>query len=135
VGSYRDDWRRGANWQSTWTHVFNWGSNEINDWKYLGEASFEERHDSETAFAGWRDRGSDAVALKRHDADARCMRVAATFDNGDTKNHAVHNGGYMSRGMNNKLDLPGDHRNIRSFSMRCRTTDARRVTIQIYTIK
>ena len=135
VGRYQEDWKRGANWQSTWAHVFNWGSNEINDWKYLGKANFEGRHDSETAFAGWAGRGSDAVALKPLNADARCSQVAATFDNGNTQNLAIHNGDYMSKGMYYKLDLPGDRRNIRSLSMRCRATDAGRVTIQIFTSK
>jgi len=135
VGRYREDWQRGPNWQQTWAHVFNWGSNEINHWKYLGEESFEGRNDSETAFAGWQGRGSDAVALMPTNANARCSQVKATFDNGNSQVLAIHNGDYMSKGMYYKLDLPGDRRNIASLSMRCRATDARRVTIQIFTSK
>jgi len=133
--SYRSEWRSGAGWQNTWANVFNWGSNEINDWKYIGEESFEGRNDSETAFAGWKGRGSDAIALKPINADARCSQVTATFENGNTQNLAIHNGDYMSKGMFYKLDLPGDRRNVTSLSMRCRATDAHRVTIQIFTSK
>ena len=135
VGHYRQDWMRGANWQNTWAKVFNWGSNEINDWKYIGEVSFEGRDDSETAFAGWKGRGSDAIALKPVDANARCSQVTATFENGNKQILAIHNGDYLSKGMYYKLDLPGDRRNVSSLAMRCRATDASSVKIQIFTSK
>lgn len=135
VGRYRSDWMRGRNWGATWAHVFNWGSNAINDWKYAGDARFEGRDDSESTFTGWRGRNSDAIALKPLDANARCSRVTATFANGSTQNLAIHNGDMLRQGEFNSLDLPGDKRNVTSLYMKCRATDARRVTIQIFTSK
>jgi hypothetical protein len=135
VGRYRADWMRGPNWGATWAHVFNWGSDVANNWQYLGKASFVGRHDSDTTFAGWRGRGSDAIALKPLNADARCSQVTATFENGRTQNLAIHNGDYLHQGMYSSVDLPGDRRNVTSLYLKCRATDARRVTIEIYTSK
>lgn len=135
VGKYRQDWMHGANWQNTWAKVFNWGSNEINHWKYIGEELFEGSDDRETAFAGWKGHGSEAIALKPMDADARCSQVTAIFENGNKQILAIHNGDYMSKGMYHKLDLPGDRRNVTSLAMRCRATDAGSVRIQIFTSK
>ena len=45
----------------------------------------------------------------------------------------VNNGDYLRRGMFYKLDLPGRNRDLNSISLRCRATDARRVTMQIFT--
>ncbi|MEI9888991.1 MAG: hypothetical protein WDN08_21315 [Rhizomicrobium sp.] len=135
VGRYRADWMRGPNWGATWAHLFNWGSNAINDWKYAGDARFEGRGDSESTFTGWRGRGSDAIALKPLDANARCSQVTATFANGATQNLAVHNGEMLRQGEFNAVDLPGDRRNVTSLYLKCRATDAARVTVQIYTSK
>lgn len=135
VGRYRADWMHSPNWGATWAHVFNWGSNAINDWKYAGDARFEGRNDSESTFTGWRGRNSDAIALKPLDANARCSQATATFANGNTQNLALHNGDVLRQGEFNSLDLPGDKRNVTSLYLKCRATDARRVTIQIYTSK
>jgi hypothetical protein len=135
IGRYRNDWMRSPNWGATWAHVFNWGSNAINDWKYAGDASFEGRGDSESTFTGWRGRNSDAIALKPLDASARCSRLTATFSNGNTQNLALHNGDVLRQGEFNAVDLPGDRRNVTSLYLKCRATDARRVTIQIFTSK
>lgn len=135
VGRYRPDWMRGPNWGATWAHMFNWGSNVVNNWQYAGDARFEGRRDSESTFTGWRGKGSDAIALKPTDANARCSQVTAMFANGRTQNLAAHNGDLLRQGEFNSLDLPGDHRNVTSLFMKCRATDSRRVTIQIYTSK
>ena len=135
VGRYRAEWMRGPNWGATWAHVVNWGSNAINDWKLAGDARFVGRNDSESTFTGWRGRGSDAIALKPLDANARCSQVVATFANGNTQNLAFHNGDVLRQGEFNAVDLPGDRRNVTSLYMKCRATDAARVTVQIYTSK
>ena len=135
IGSHRAEWMRGPNWGATWAHVFNWGSNAVNDWQYLGKADFVSRSDSDTTFAGWRGHGSDSIALKPIGADARCSQITATFDNGRTQNLALHNGDMLRQGTFNGVDLPGDRRNVASLYLKCRATDARRVTIQIYTGK
>jgi hypothetical protein len=135
VGRYRSEWMRSPNWGALWAHTFNWGSNAVNNWQYAGDARFEGRNDSESTFTGWRGRNSDAIALKPLGASARCSRVTATFQNGRTQNLALHNGDVLQQGEFNSLDLPGDRRNLTSLYMKCRATDARAVTIQIYTSK
>ena len=133
IGSHRGEWQRNPNFGRMWAHVFNWGSNTVNNWQYVGQESFEGRHDSESAFTGWRGRNTDAIALKPLDASARCSRVTAMFGNGRARDLNVNNGDYMRQGQYYKLDLPGDRRNVTSLNLRCRATDARRVTIQIFT--
>ena len=135
VGRYRSEWMRSPNWGAMWAHVFNWGSNTVNNWQYAGDVRFEGRHDSESTFTGWRGRNSVSIALKPMDANARCSRVTATFANGQTRDLAIRNGDFLQQGEYTKLDLPGDRRNVTSLSMTCRATDARAVTIQIYTSK
>jgi hypothetical protein len=135
VGRYRRDWMSGPNWGASWAHVFNWGSNLINNWQYAGEVRFEGRGDSESVFTGWRGRGSDAIALKPVDANARCSRITASFERRPPRPLNLHNGDFLRQGEFNAVDLPGDKRNITSLSLNCRATDARRVTIQIYTSK
>lgn len=135
IGDYRSDWRRGPNWHDTWAKMFNWGSNEIYDWKYLGQERFEGRRDREEVFVGWKGRGSQQIALKPVDANARCSRVSATFANGGERALNIRNGDYLSRGMYHMIDLPGDRRNVTRLALTCRAVDARAVTIQIYTSK
>jgi hypothetical protein len=135
VGRYRQEWMRSPNWGALWAHTFNWGSNAINNWVYAGDAKFVGRNDSDSTFTGWRGRNSDAIALKPIGASARCSRVTATFQNGRTQNLALHNGDVLQQGEFNSLDLPGGYRNVTSLYMKCRATDARAVTIQIYTSK
>lgn len=129
----RDAWRRGPNWQRQWANVFNWGSNAINDWQMVGSETFDGRNDSERSYAGWQGRRVDAVALKPLDADARCSRVVARFDNGRQQVLNLHNGDLLRRGQFEKLDLPGNVRNLQSLDMRCSAVNARRVTIQTFT--
>jgi hypothetical protein len=124
---------RGPDWQRQWARVFNWGSNAINDWQMVGSESFDGRGDRETSYTGLRGRRVDAVALKPLEADARCSRVVAHFDNGKSQVLALHNRDTLRRGEFEKLDLPGDVRNLASLDMRCSAVNARRVTIQVFT--
>jgi hypothetical protein len=135
IGSHRDEWRRNPNFGRVWAHMFNWGSNAVNNWQYVGQERFEGRRDSESAFTGWRGRSTNAIALKPLDASARCSRVTARFHNGRTRDLNVNNGDFMRQGQYYKIDLPGDQRNLTSLNLRCRATDARRVTVQIFTSK
>lgn len=135
VGQYRSEWMRGPNWQRSWAKVFNWGSNAIHDWKYLGQQRFEGHNDSEQTFVGWGGHGSEAIALMPVNADARCSHVSAKFSNGKEQTLAIHDGDRLRKGMYHALDLPGDRRNVARLSLRCRATDARSVTIQIFTSK
>ena len=133
IGRYRNDWMRGPNWQATWSRMFNWGSQTVNNWQLVGTESFEGRNDRENSFTGWRGRNVDSVALKPLDADARCSRIVAHFGNGHDQVLNVNNGDNLRRGMYYKLDLPGRDRDLNSISLRCRATDARKVTMQIFT--
>lgn len=133
IGSHRDEWRRNPGFDRTWGRVFNWGSNAVNNWQLIGSESFEGRGDVENSFTGYRGRGSDAIALKPLEADARCSRVSARFDRGRDQALNVNNGDLLRRGQYYKLDLPGNYRNLDSLTLRCSAVNARRVTIQIFT--
>jgi hypothetical protein len=133
VGGYRDAWRRSPDWQRNWAKVFNWGSNTVNNWQMVGSESFDGRNDRESSYAGFRGMRVDAVALKPLETDARCSRVVARFDNGRTQVLALHNNNTLRRGEYEKLDLPGDTRNLARLDMRCRAVDGRHVTIQVFT--
>jgi hypothetical protein len=135
IGSHRAEWQRNPDFGRVWAKMFNWGSNAMNSWQYVGQESFEGRRDSESAFTGWRGRNTNAIALKPLDASARCSRVTAMFGNGHTQNLNVNNGDFMRQGQYYKIDLPGDRRNLTSLNLRCRATDAARVTVQIFTGK
>ncbi|MEJ0041114.1 MAG: hypothetical protein WDM81_02275 [Rhizomicrobium sp.] len=135
VGRYRADWMRGPNWGATWAHLFNWGSNAINDWKYAGDARFEGRGDSESTFTGWRGRGSDAIALKPLDANARCSPGDGDLRQRRDPEPSRPQRRDAAQGEFNAVDLPGDRRNVTSLYLKCRATDAARVTVQIYTSK
>ncbi len=129
----RNAWMRSPDWQRDWSRVFNWGSNAVNNWQMVGSESFDGRNDSETSYAGWRGMHVDAVALKPLETDARCSRVVARFDNGRRQVLALHNGDLLRRGEYEKLDLPGDTRNLASLDMRCRAVNGQHVTMQIFT--
>ena len=133
IGSHRDAWRRNPNFGRMWAKVFNWGSTAVNNWKYAGQVSFEGPRDRESAFTGWRGRNVDSIALKPLNASARCSRVTAMFGNGRTRVLNVDSGDHMRQGQFYKVDLPGDHRNLKSLNMRCRATNGHQVVIQIYT--
>ena len=135
VGRYRDDWRRNPDFDRMWARTFNWGSDMMNDWQYLGSEEFRGRGDNETRFAGWGGRRIDAVALKPQGADARCARVVATFRNGRAQPLDVNRGDVLREGQYYKLDLPGDRRNLEALSMQCRPMNGRQVTMQIFTSK
>jgi hypothetical protein len=133
IGRYRNDWMRGPNWQATWSRMFNWGSNAVNNWHLVATERFEGRGDSEQVFTGWRGVNADSVALKPLEADARCSRVVARFGNGREQVLNVNNGDLLRRGMYTKLDLPGRTRDLTNLSMRCSAVGAGRVSIQIFT--
>lgn len=135
VGRYRDDWRRNPDFDRMWARTFNWGSDLVNDWQYLGSEDFRGRGDTESRFAGWRGRNIDALALKPQGADARCSRVVAMFRNGRPQPLDVNRGDVLREGQYYKLDVPGDHRNLESISLSCRPMNGRQVTMQIFTSK
>jgi hypothetical protein len=132
IGRYRDEWRRSPDWRRTWSRLFNWGSEQANNWQLVGAEHFEGRGDSESTFAGWRGRQVDSVALKPLESDARCGRVTARFGNGRSRDLDINGGDVLRQGQYYKLDLPGDQRNLEQLSLRCRAMGARGVTLQIF---
>ncbi|HEY4275218.1 MAG TPA: hypothetical protein VGM68_07025 [Rhizomicrobium sp.] len=135
VGRYRDEWRRNPDFDRMWSRTFNWGSDLVNDWQYLGAEDFRGRGDRETSFAGWRGRNIDALALKPVGADARCSRVVAMFRGGRPMPLDVNRGDFLREGQYYKLDIPGDRRNLEAISLACRPMNGRQVSVQIFTSK
>ena len=135
VGRYRNEWRRNPDFDRMWARTFNWGSDLVNDWQYLGAEEFRGRGDHETRFAGWRGRRIDALALKPVGADARCSRVTAMFRKGRPVPLDVNRGDVLRQGQYYKLDIPGDRRNLESISLACRPMNGRQVSVQIFTSK
>jgi hypothetical protein len=122
-----------------WSHLFNWGpgvatNNTVGDnhWDLIGTESFEGRRDRETSVAGRRGRRVEAIALKPLDANARCRRVTARFGNGNSRDLDLPGNNFLRQGDFQRIDLPGDVRNLDSVSLSCRATDARSVTIQVF---
>jgi hypothetical protein len=135
VGRYRDEWRRNPDFDRLWARTFNWGSDLVNDWQYLGSEDFRGRGDRETRFAGWKGRRIDALALKPVGADARCSRVVAVFRNGRSQPLDVNRGDFLRQGQYYKLDIPGDRRNLEAISLACRPMNGRQVSVQIFASK
>ncbi|MEP6830384.1 MAG: hypothetical protein ABI963_08600 [Rhizomicrobium sp.] len=135
VGRYRDEWRRNPDFDRVWARTFNWGSDLVNNWKFLGSEDFRGRGDTENHFAGWRGRNIDALALKPVGADARCTQVAARFRNGRMQPLDVNRGDVLRENQYYKLDVPGNRRDLESISLNCRPMNGRQVTMQIFTSK
>jgi hypothetical protein len=105
----------------------------VNDWQMVGRESFEGRNDREMTNVGLRGRHVDAIALMPVNADARCSSVIARFDNGRSQRLDLRNGDFLRRGTYTRVDLPGSYRNLDGIVLRCRATNARSVTINLYT--
>ena len=139
IGSHRAEWQANPNFARLWARFFNWGSAAVNggapatNWQYLGDTQFVGNNDSDNAFGRWQGRTVSTVALKPLNASARCSRVIASFGNGSTQTLDVNRGDYLNQGQFYPLDLRGDRRNLVNLALRCRATNARAVTIQIFT--
>jgi hypothetical protein len=134
VGRYRDEWRRDPMWTSLWAALFGgdrggYYDRTHDDWTSLGRVRFEGRRDRENAFAGWRGRSVDRIALRAIDGDARCRRITAEFASG--RSRELSGGDYLQRGRATVLDLPGGDRNLSSLNMRCRAVGDYDVTVEV----
>lgn len=140
IGRYQEEWRRHPDFNRIWSRVFNWGvpsntgrgNGPQSGWQLVSTERFEGRNDRETSVAGWRGRRVESIALKPLDANARCRQVTAHFGNGNARDLDLPRGDYLRKGRLQRIDLPGDTRNLRSVTMRCRATDAGRVAIQVF---
>jgi len=136
IGRYQDEWRRHPDFARLWSRMFNWGNpagaGRDDRWHLVSTERFEGRNDRETSVAGWRGRRVDMIALKPVNANARCREVTAHFGNGNARELDLPRGDYLRQGQLQRIDLPGDTRNLRSLSMRCRATDRGQVSIQVF---
>jgi hypothetical protein len=133
VGRFRDEWRRDPLWTSLWATIFGdrggFYDRTHDDWISLGRVRFEGRRDRENAFAGWRGRSADRIALRAIDGDARCRRITATFGGGRERD--LSGGEYLRRGRAVVLDSPGRDSNLTNLNMRCRAVGDSDVTVDV----
>ena len=134
VDAYRDQWRRNPLWAKFLAAVqpSPAAPAPVNNWVPIGTQQFAGPVDHNSTFTGWGGHRVTALGLKPVDADARCRKVSATFGNGNTRDLDLNRGGVAYRGRIDKIDLPGDVRNVVRLSLVCRAIGAPAVTIQIY---
>lgn len=141
VGRFRQAWEHSRDWAGHWAHVFGqrMGFDEHHGdqsgyqdtgWRTIGRENFAGHRDWAQAYAGDRGEHLDRIALKPVDSDARCTRVKATFDNGNTRDLDM-NRDYLERGRLTVIDLPGKERDVRSIALHCRPVGDRDVTIEV----
>lgn len=149
VGRYRAEWRRSPDWPGYWSRLFNWdldirsdgrdnawrGPTKLSDtkWSIIGEERFEGRRDREVAYAGSRGDSLRAIALMPIEADAQCRRVSANFARGVNQDLMVSD--RLRRGQYNRVDLPGNHRDLVRLNMNCEAEGRSAVTIRVYGLK
>ncbi len=138
IGRYQTEWRNSPDWDRLWARLFpNWGRGDNNrrdaDWQVLGSENFQGRRDRATTVAGFRGRSVTGIALRALNDDARCMRVTATFANGQTQPLNIDRGDLLGRNRIVQLDLPGGDRNVTRIDMNCHAEHGRNVTIQVMT--
>lgn len=134
IGRFHQAWEKSKDWASRVARNFEQrtGMNDHDHgWVTIGRENFQGRHDSETSFAGWHGKNVDRIALRPVDNDARCMRVSAKFDNGQSRDLAIDRRDVLARGHLTEIDLPGGDRNLRSVDLTCRAVGDRDVTIEI----
>ena len=146
VGRYRAEWTRSPDWSGYWSKLFNsdldiradrgsdaWrGPTRLTNtkWAIIGEERFDGRRDREVAYAGSRGDGLRAIALMPIEADAQCGRVRADFERGPDQNLNVAD--RLRRGEFNRVDLPGNRRDLVKLSMICEAEGRKDVTIRLY---
>ena len=150
VGRYKNEWQRSPDWANNYSQLFNWGGasrydgrngrsngrdNSPDRWVQVGSEKFEGRRDSESTTTGWAGRNINSIALMPIEADARCTRVTAIFRQGGNQNLDITQGETLRREQYNKIDLPGNRRDVDSIKLSCRAVGAKNVTIRVFTTK
>ena len=147
IGRYRADWRRSPDWDRVWSRMFNWtddrfgdnrdyryggaGDDRIGGWVTLGREVFDGRSDRETTFAGFAGRNTERLAVRALDDDARCSRITATFNNGQTRALNIGEGNLLREDRVYELDLPGRSRDVSRVDMTCHAENGRQVTMLV----
>jgi hypothetical protein len=143
IGRYRAEWRRSPDWDRTWSRMFNWTDDnrlaggtgrdrlETNGWVTLGTEVFNGRSDRETTVAGFAGRDVERIAVRAVNDDARCSRITATFNNGQTSALNIGEANLLREDRVYQLDLPGRSRDVMRVDMTCHAENGRQVTMLV----
>jgi len=96
-------------------------------WDRIGSVDFSNRNTTDVQYGNFGGR-VEALSLRARNSDVTCRDVTATFGNGNTRSVFQ---GFLPRGRDVTLDLPGNGRMIRRLDFNCRATnrDGARVDI------
>ncbi|HEX3808371.1 MAG TPA: hypothetical protein VHW02_01630 [Rhizomicrobium sp.] len=138
IGRYRDEWRKGPQW-NYWSHVFtNWTAatgtvidNTTSVWVPIGNVTFDGPNDRDNTSGGFAGRSITALGFKAMNGSAVCARTTIRFGNGNTTVAMVNGGRPLNAGQFYQVGLPGNQRNVTNVVMRCRALGQRSVTISI----
>ena len=97
------------------------------DWDRIGSVDFSFRDNRDTQYGNFGGR-VEALALRARNSDVTCRDVTATFGNG-SRSEVFH--GFLPRGRNVTVDLPGNSRMIRRLDFNCRAMDRNGGTVEI----
>lgn len=147
IGRYRADWRRSPDWDRMWSRMFNWtddnrfvggtgrdrldGPLNTNGWVTLGMEVFDGRSDRETTVAGFAGRDVERIAVRAVNDDARCSRILAMFNNGQTRALNIGEANLLREDRVYELDLPGRSRDVMRVDMTCHAENGRQVTMLV----
>lgn len=147
IGRYRADWRRSPDWDRMWSRMFNWtddnrlsggtgrdrleGPLNTAGWVTLGTEVFDGRSDRETTVAGFAGRNVERIAVRALNDDARCSRITATFNNGQSRALNIGEGNLLREDRVYELDLPGRTRDVSRVDMTCHAENGRQVTMLV----
>jgi hypothetical protein len=97
------------------------------DWDRIGSVDFSYRNNTDTQYANFGGR-FEALALRARNSDVTCRDVTAVLRNGD-RTEVFH--GFLPRGRNVTVDLPGGSRLIRHLDFNCRSMDRTGASVDI----
>ena len=107
------------------------GGYDPNYWVRLGTERFQGPVDRESTFPGWGGRSVDRIGLRSLNGFARCMRVRATFGNGNTRDLDTSGLFRMVPGRVYRVDLPGADRNVVRLMLKCRALGKYAVSVEV----
>jgi hypothetical protein len=97
------------------------------DWDRIGSVDFSYRNNTDTQYGNFGGR-VEALVLRARNSDVTCRDVTAIFRNGD-RTEVFH--GFLPRGGNVTVDLPGSSRLIRRLDFNCRSMDRTGASVDI----
>jgi hypothetical protein len=96
-------------------------------WDRIGSVDFSYRNNIDVQYGNF---GGpvESLSLRARNSDVTCRDVTATFGNGNTRS-VFH--GFLARGRDVTLDLPGNGRMIRRLDFNCRSMDRNGARVEI----